>query len=279
MVYNSCSQFIRAFLKKIWHSEAMKSLIYLLIATVLSGEEIMQVRKSEERGKAAYEWLSASYTFSFSEYYDPQFMGFHSLRVMNEDRIAPGKGFDTHPHDNMEILTYIIDGALAHKDNMGNQVQIKKGEFQLMSAGTGVEHSEFNPSSQQKAHLLQMWIDPKQKNLKPTYQQKSFQEHLQGLKLVVSPEGDQGSLRIHQEVKIFLGRFLNKETIVFPSSGHPVWIQMIQGSASIGATMLYEGDGASLTEEQAVEIQAGKESEFLLFEFLRNKAPQKKSSH
>ncbi|MBX7066163.1 MAG: pirin family protein [Parachlamydiales bacterium] len=227
---------------------------------------MVTVRKSDERGKGDHGWLSTQYTFSFSEYYDSKYMGFRALRVINEDIVAATKGFDTHPHDNMEILTYIINGTLAHKDTMGNQSQITKGEFQLMSAGTGVQHSEFNPSQKEKVHLLQIWIQPNQKGLKPSYQQKSYDEHIQGLKLVVSPDGKEGSLKIHQDARIYLGRFQKAEEISLPIANRHVWIQMIKGTATVNGAPLHAGDGASVSNEKAVEIKTSANVEFLLFD-------------
>lgn len=240
--------------------------LFLLIAAVLHGGEMVAVRKSEERGKGDHGWLSTQYTFSFSDYYDAKYMGFRTLRVINEDVVAPTKGFDTHPHDNMEILTYIIDGTLAHKDTMGNQSQIRKGEFQLMSAGTGIEHSEFNPSEKEKVHLLQIWIRPNQKGVKPSYQQKSYADHKQGLKLVVSREGDAGSLKIHQDAKIYLGRFQKAEDVSLPISNRHIWIQMIKGKATVNGSPLEAGDGASVSNQKSVEIKAGDGVEYLLFD-------------
>lgn len=224
------------------------------------------VRKSLERGKGDHGWLTSYHTFSFSDYYDSKFMGFCSLRVINEDIVAPGKGFETHPHDNMEILTYVIKGALAHKDTLSNQEEIKAGEFQLMTAGTGIEHSEFNPSQKEEVHLLQIWIRPNQKGLKPDYQQKSFPEHTQGLKLVVSPNGQDGSLKIHQDAKIYLGRFKRAEECKLALSDRHVWIQMIRGNATVNGSPITSGDGISLDPETSLVVQAQKDSEFLLFD-------------
>lgn len=227
---------------------------------------MITVRKSDERGKNDLSWLSSYHTFSFGGYFDPRHMGFHSLRVINEDVIAPSKGFDTHPHDNMEILTYIISGTLAHKDTMQNQSQINAGDFQLMTAGTGIEHSEFNPSSQEGVHLLQIWIKPSERGLTPDYQQKSFQDHVQGLKLVVSPDGQDGSLKIHQDAHIYLGRFAQAEACTLPASNRHVWIQMVSGNATVNGALLTQGDGLAISNESSVSIQAEKQSEFLLFD-------------
>lgn len=245
----------------------MKKILSILsVAALIQGGEMITVRKSDERGKGDHGWLSTQYTFSFSDYYDSKFMGFRSLRVINEDTVAATKGFDTHPHDNMEILTYIIDGSLAHKDTMGNQSQIGKGEFQLMTAGTGIQHSEFNPSEKEKVHLLQIWIYPDKRGLKPSYQQKNYRDHAQGLKLVVSSTGEDGSLKIHQDAKIYLGRFKRAEKTDLTIANRHIWIQMVKGKASINGTKIFQGDGASISGEKALAIDAMENSEFLLFD-------------
>lgn len=246
----------------------MKKIAVLLLGIiVLNGGEMITIRKSEDRGHADHGWLSTQYTFSFSEYYDPNFLGFRTLRVINEDVVEPTKGFDTHPHDNMEILTYILEGSLEHKDTMGTHSQIRKGEFQLMTAGTGIKHSEFNPSKKEPVHLLQIWITPDKIGLPPGYQQTSFVDHKQGLKLVVSPEGKEGSLKIHQDARIYLGRFqTNQKTEVKLSADRHVWVQMIRGQIALNGASLNEGDGASISNEKLISVQANKESEFLLFD-------------
>ncbi len=246
----------------------MKKVVMCLVTTVLFGGEMIAVRKSDERGKGDHGWLSTQYTFSFSNYYDPNFMGFHSLRVINEDVVVPTKGFDTHPHDNMEILTYVISGALAHKDTMDNQSEITEGEFQLMTAGTGIEHSEFNPSKKQPVHLLQIWIQPDQEGLEPSYQQKKFPNHSQGLKLVASPTAEGDSLKIHQDAKIYLGRFRKAESCSLSIANRNVWIQMIRGKAHVNGVSVTEGDGVAITKEKNLTIQAENNTEFLLFDLL-----------
>ncbi len=224
----------------------MKSLLICsLVAAALQGGEMITVRKSE----------------------DSKFMGFKSLRVINQDIVDPKKGFDTHPHKDMEILTYILDGTLEHKDTMGNHSQIQKGEFQLMSAGTGVEHSEFNPSKDKIVHLLQIWIYPEKKGLAPEYQQKSFANHQEGLKLVVSPDGKEGSLKIHQDARVYLGRLKSGVEMDAPlAEGHHAWIQMVHGQLSVNGVALKVGDGASLSGEKKLHLKAGEPAEFLLFD-------------
>lgn len=239
----------------------------LLAVSMVQGGEMITVRKSQDRGHAEHGWLSTHHTFSFSDYYDPKFMGFRTLRVINEDVVAPTKGFDTHPHQDMEILTYILDGALEHKDTMGHHLQIKKGEFQLMTAGTGIKHSEFNPSKDKQVHLLQIWIQPEKKGLEPGYQQKNFGDHSNGLKLVVSREGTDDSLKIHQDAKIYLGRFeAGKKGEVSIASGRHAWIQLIRGELTVNGVALKQGDGASLSGEEAIRFTSLKPSEFLLFD-------------
>ncbi|OGN65460.1 MAG: quercetin 2,3-dioxygenase [Chlamydiae bacterium RIFCSPHIGHO2_12_FULL_49_9] len=228
---------------------------------------MISVRKSEDRGHAEHGWLTTNHTFSFADYYDPHFMGFRTLRVINQDIIAAAKGFDTHPHKDMEILTYIIDGTIAHKDTMGNESQIQKGEFQLMSAGKGVQHSEFNPSKNKQTHLLQIWIQPEKKGLTPEYQQKSFAEHKQGLKLVVSPDGKEGSLKIHQDARIYLGRFDKAEKMSYATgSNRHVWVQLIHGSLNLNGESLKTGDGAFASYQKELIVEAEGGTEFLLFD-------------
>jgi hypothetical protein len=238
---------------------------FVLVAATLTGGEMISVRKSEDRGHGEHGWLTSHFTFSFSDYYDPKFMGFRTLRVINEDVVAPAKGFDTHPHNDMEILTYILEGTLEHKDTMGNHSQITAGEFQLMTAGTGIQHSEFNPSKDKKVHLLQIWIQPEKKGLTPEYQQKSFTQQ-NGLQLIVSREGTNGSLKIHQDAKIYRGRFTagHEEKLTF-EKGRQGWIQMVSGNLSINGTTLKTGDGAALSAEPLV-LSAKDPTEFILFD-------------
>lgn len=234
----------------------------LLAGAGLFGGEMIAVRKAEERGKTEMDWLMSYHTFSFSEYHDPAFMGFRTLRVINEDFVEPGKGFGMHPHKDMEILTYVMKGALEHKDTMGNHSKIQAGEFQLMTAGSGVKHSEFNPSKGESVHLLQIWIAPEKKGLEPGYQQKSF-PGADGLRLVASPDGAQGSLLIHQDAKIYLGRA--KEAPAYDlAPGRHAWVQAAQGELSVNGTKLKAGDGASLGGEGKLSFSGT--GEFLLFD-------------
>ncbi len=234
----------------------------LLAGAGLFGGEMIAVRKGEERGRTEMDWLLSYHTFSFSEYHDPAFMGFRTLRVINEDFVEPGKGFGMHPHKDMEILTYVMKGALEHKDTMGNHSKIGAGEFQLMTAGSGVKHSEFNPSKGEAVHLLQIWILPGQKGLEPGYQQKSFPGE-NGLKLVVSPDGAQGSLKIHQDARIYLGKG-EEEPVYELAAGRYAWVQATEGDVVVADAKLKAGDGASFTGGKKIGFSGS--GEFLLFD-------------
>lgn len=230
---------------------------------------MIKIRRSEDRGKANYGWLDTNYTFSFNNYYDPRFMGFRDLRVINEDYIAPNQGFPTHGHRDMEILTYIVAGELSHKDSMGNGETIYPHEVQRMTAGTGVSHSEYS-SPTDKTHLLQIWILPEENNLTPGYEQKLFApEEKQGkLKLVASRGGDDGSVTINQDVKLYASILQANETISYElAENRHGWIQVIKGSLGVGGETLNQGDGAAISEEKALEIKSlTNETEFLLFD-------------
>jgi len=232
-------------------------------------KEMIKIRRSEDRGKANYGWLDTNYTFSFNNYYDPRFMGFRDLRVINEDYIAPNQGFPTHGHRDMEILTYIVAGELSHKDSMGNGETIYPHEVQRMTAGTGVSHSEYS-SPTDKTHLLQIWILPEENNLTPGYEQKLFApEEKQGkLKLVASRGGDDGSVTINQDVKLYASILQANETISYElAENRHGWIQVIKGSLGVGGETLNQGDGAAISEEKALEIKSlTNETEFLLFD-------------
>lgn len=242
------------------------SLLFLLAESFMQGNENILVRKSDERGRSHLSWLDTYYTFSFHHYYDPKFMGFRTLRVINEDVIDPKKGFGEHPHKDMEILTYMIDGTLEHKDTLGNRSQITSGEFQLMAAGSGVHHSEYNPSKDQKAHLLQIWIEPNKKDLAAGYQQKSFSQHKEGLCLVVSPTAEKGSLKINQNVKIYLGRLKEKGEVSCSLVEAHGWVQVVKGNIEVNGISLGKGDGASITKTNELIFHAASDAEFLIFE-------------
>ncbi len=228
----------------------------------------IQIRKSEERGKANYGWLYTKYSFSFANYYDPRYMGFGPLRVINDDRIAGGGGFPTHGHDNMEIVTYVLEGALEHKDSLGTGSIIKAGDVQRMCAGTGIQHSEFNPSQTETCHLLQIWIMPNANNLKPSYEQKQFsKDDKRGkLCLVASNDGRDGSVSINQDVNLYASIF-DENDIVKHEIGakRGAWLQIAKGNLRLNDIELSEGDAAAIWNEEAIELAANGPSEFLLF--------------
>ena len=226
-------------------------------------------RRSGDRGHANHGWLDTHHTFSFASYYDARAMGFRDLRVINEDRVEPGQGFGTHPHRDMEIITYVLSGALEHKDSMGNGEVLRPGEFQHMSAGTGIQHSEFNPSSTEPVHLYQIWILPKTRGIEPAYAQKSFpeSERLNQLRLVASPDAAEGSLKIHQDAKIYLAT-LEPDRTVEHNFGldRYGWLQVLRGSVRLNDHTLHAGDGASITDERMITIQGVDAAEVMLFD-------------
>jgi redox-sensitive bicupin YhaK (pirin superfamily) len=230
---------------------------------------MIKIRRSDERGKANYGWLDTNYTFSFSDYYDPRFMGFRDLRVINEDFIEPAQGFPKHGHRDMEIITYVISGELSHRDSMGNGETIRPHEVQRMTAGTGVLHSEYS-SPTDRTHLLQIWILPEKQNLKPDYEQKYFgaDEKKGRLRLVASRGGDDGSVKINQDVSVFASILSNGEAIVHNlASGRHAWVQLISGTISVNGERLNAGDGAAVSDEDQLKITAAADnSEFLLFD-------------
>jgi redox-sensitive bicupin YhaK (pirin superfamily) len=230
---------------------------------------MITIRKSEERGHLNHGWLDTYHTFSFDQYYEAAHMHFHSLRVINEDRVAAGKGFPTHSHRDMEIITYILSGALEHRDSMGNGSVIRPGDVQRMSAGTGVSHSEFNPSDSEAVHLLQIWIMPRARNLPSSYEQKAFSEdeRRNRLRLVASSDGTDGSVTIQQDAKVYaaiLDRDATIEQAV--SDGRYAWIQMARGNITVNGNALNQGDGAAVSRESLLKIVAADEAELLLFD-------------
>lgn len=231
---------------------------------------MITIRRSNDRGYFDHGWLQTYHTFSFADFYDPAHMGFGPLRVMNEDRIEPGMGFDTHPHRDMEILTYVLDGALQHKDSMGNGTVINAGQVQRMTAGTGVMHSEFNPSQTQPVHLYQIWIKPSQKGLPPGYEQKMFADAdpPTGLRLIASQDGREGSVTIHQDVNIYLvtATASEQEVTYRPTPERRVWLQLLRGQAVINGRQLSQGDGAAIQQEDSLAILVSAKSEMLLFD-------------
>lgn len=230
---------------------------------------MFQIRKASERGHANHGWLETYHTFSFAGYRDPEHMGFRSLRVMNEDFVTPGKGFGTHPHENMEIVTYVLDGALEHKDSMGNGEVLHAGEFQRMSAGTGITHSEFNPSSSEPVHLYQIWLLPERKGIAPSYEQKYFadEERQNRLRLVASRNGADGSLTICQDADIYLGSLDANVSITHKiASGRHAWLQVLRGSIAVGNESLTAGDGLAVSDEKELQIDTASQAEVMVFD-------------
>ena len=228
-----------------------------------------RIRKANERGHAHYGWLDTYHTFSFADYYDPEHRRFRSLRVINEDRVSPGQGFGTHPHADMEIITYVLDGELKHRDSMGNGEVIKAGELQRMSAGTGITHSEFNPSKTTPVHLYQIWLLPERKGIEPSYEQKRFDPHgrKNSWQLVASQQPENGAMKIHQDVGLFLADLKAKQSIKFPiKDGRHLWLQVLRGSVSTNNFALHAGDGLSVSEEESLNLLAESQSELLLFD-------------
>ncbi|GMU04340.1 pirin family protein [Corallococcus caeni] len=229
---------------------------------------MMYVRTSEARGHAEQGWLDTHHTFSFADYYDPDFMGFRALRVINEDTVAPRRGFGQHPHRDMEILTYVVSGAVEHEDSLGTRALIRPGEVQRMSAGTGVVHSEMNPLDA-PLHLLQIWLLPDRQGLPPGYEQKRFapQERQGRLRVVASPDGRDGSLTVHQDVVLSateLGVGQRVESALKP--GRHAWLQVIRGEATLNGVALKAGDGVAVSEETALVLEATTPTEALLFD-------------
>ena len=229
----------------------------------------MTIRKAGERGHFQHGWLDTYHTFSFADYHDPRWMGFRSLRVINEDRVAPGQGFPTHPHRDMEILTYVLEGGLRHRDSMGNGEVIRPGEVQRMAAGTGVTHSEFNDSKTEPVHLLQIWIVPERKGLVPGYEQKFFAdaEKRGRLRLVASPEASDGSVKIHQDVRLYASLLGAGEEVTHRlAAGRAAWVQVARGSVTLNGQRLDQGDAAAISDEATVKLAGVKEAEVLLFD-------------
>ena len=228
---------------------------------------MIKIRPAAARGVTRTPWLDSRHTFSFAEYYEPEHMGFHTLRVINQDIVKPDTGFATHSHKDMEIITYVLKGAVTHKDSLGNETVIQPGEIQRMSAGTGVKHSEYNKSKTEILELLQIWILPTQKNLPPSYQQKGFDRKQTGLQLLVSSNGAEDSLLIHQQAKIFRGYLLAEQNIEIPVIANThFWLQLISGQLLLKHQLLNPGDGIAIADENLIKIKANQVSEFLLFE-------------
>jgi len=230
---------------------------------------VIQVRSAADRGRTEWGWLDSHHTFSFGEYYDPSHEGFRSLRVINDDRVEPGAGFGTHGHRDMEILSYVLEGALAHKDSSGGGGVIRPGEIQFMRAGTGVTHSEYNASKTDPVHFLQIWVVPDRRGLKPTYGQRSFdrEQARRGLVLLGSRDGREGSLQVQQDVDLWVTLLeAGDERQLALRPGRHAWVQVARGSASVNGKPLAEGDGAALSGESAVSLAGQGPGEVLVFD-------------
>lgn len=231
---------------------------------------MIQIRRGSERGQAQHGWLDSRHTFSFAAYHDPRHMGFRSLRVINEDRVAPGHGFPRHPHRDMEILSYVLEGGLAHRDSLGTGSVIRPGDVQRMSAGTGVTHSEYNASQSEPVHFLQIWLLPSRRGCDPSYQQVTFpREEKDGrLRLVASPDGQGGSLQLNTDARVYAGNFgAGQSARLELAPGRHAWVQVARGSASVNGEQLAAGDGAALSAEPAVLVEGHlPESELLVFD-------------
>ena len=228
---------------------------------------MMTLRKSNERGHAEHGWLDSYHTFSFADYYDPQWMGFRSLRVINDDRVAPRMGFGKHPHRDMEIITYILSGQLAHEDSMGNGRTITAGEFQYMAAGSGVQHSEQNPSGTEAVHLLQIWIVPDEKGVTPRYAEKSMKDAASGLHLITSKSGRDGSIAIHQDADLYLGKLDVGQSVTHQlGANRHAWLHVAEGEITLNGQTLSGGDAAAISDERALDLRGAKPAQVLLFD-------------
>ena len=230
---------------------------------------MLEIRRSADRGRADHGWLKSFHTFSFADYYDPEWMGYGPLRVINDDRVAPGKGFGKHGHRDMEILTYILAGALEHRDSMGNGSVIRPGDVQRMSAGTGVTHSEFNPSTTEAVHFLQIWLLPEAQRLAPGYEQKHFSaaDKRGRLRLIASHDGAEGSVVVHQDARVYAGLFDGAERAELRlPPGRRAWVQLARGTLSVDGVRLSAGDGAHTPGPAQLTLQGGTDAEVLVFD-------------
>ena len=227
------------------------------------------LRKSEERGHANHGWLDSYHSFSFANYYDPNYMGFKSLRVINEDKIQPTRGFGTHPHRDMEIITYVLEGSLEHKDSIGNGSIIRPGDVQKMSAGTGILHSEYNPSDSEWVHLLQIWIVPNQRNLQPSYEQKNYsvEEKRNNLRLIASPDGKDNSVTVYQDMNLYASVLDADKSVSYELlPNRQGWVQVIRGNVQLNDVILEAGDAAAIVDETYLKMVAKDSSELLFFD-------------
>jgi redox-sensitive bicupin YhaK (pirin superfamily) len=229
---------------------------------------MITLRKSDERGAADHGWLDARHTFSFADYYDPEQLGFRALRVLNEDRVAPKMGFGMHPHRDMEIVTYVIEGALQHRDSMGHSAVMRAGDVQRISAGTGIQHSEVNASPTEPVHLLQIWLVPDHKNARPAYAEKSFAQAERGrLHLVASKSGREDSIAINQDTDLWLGKLDKGDFAKHPlGAGRHAWVQVIRGDLDVNGKTLHAGDAAAVSDETTLRLAATSAADFLLFD-------------
>jgi quercetin 2,3-dioxygenase len=230
---------------------------------------MLSVRKAGERGHANHGWLDTWHTFSFADYYDPQEMGYGPLRVINDDQVAPGQGFGTHGHRDMEIITYVLAGALEHKDSMGNGSIIRPGNVQRMSAGTGVRHSEFNPSRDEGVHLLQIWIEPQFTGIRPSYEEKQFgtAEKKGQLRLIASPDGRDGSVTIHQDARVYASVLDGQDAVAHAvAPGRRAYVHVARGSVNANGTPLKAGDGIKAKDVSTISLTDGRDAELLLFD-------------
>jgi len=230
---------------------------------------MITLRRSGERGRTKLDWLDSRHTFSFGEYRDQRYMGFRDLRVINDDRVSPGKGFGTHSHRDMEIITYVLEGSVEHKDSTGNQTIIRPGDVQRMSAGTGISHSEYNPSNSEPVHFLQIWILPGAQNLPPSYEQRAFdlEKNRGRWTLVAAKDGRDGAVTVHQDVALFVALLHAGQQATYRlKPGRHAWLQIARGSATLNSATLGAGDGAAVSEEEILEVTAVEEAEVLLFD-------------
>jgi len=228
---------------------------------------MINIRRSDERGHFDYGWLDTRHTFSFGNYIDPRHMGFRSLRVINEDHVAPSEGFGTHPHRDMEIITYVLSGELAHADSMGHTRTLRPGDVQVMSAGSGITHSEFNASQDEDVHLVQIWIKPERYGIEPQYDQRRFDVRLGALTLLTAPKGEGGVLPIHQDARLYALKLEKGQTPAHPlAKGRHAWIQVLEGELSVNGTLAKVGDGVAVSEESRLEFSSEDSVHALVFD-------------
>jgi redox-sensitive bicupin YhaK (pirin superfamily) len=238
---------------------------------------MLDILKANARGLANHGWLSSRHSFSFGQYYNPQQIGFSDLRVINDDRVAPAQGFGQHPHRDMEIFSYVLEGSLEHKDSMGTGSVIRPGDVQLMSAGSGVTHSEFNHSKSESVHFMQIWLIPAEQNAAPRYQQEHYaEEEKRGrLRLIISPDGADGSLQVRQDARVYAGLFDGTESAQLNLPEHRyAYIQVARGSVTVNGERLNEGDGARVREVRSLSFSEGNQAEVLVFDLRPNEVPQ-----